>query len=50
MIDIKYRIVINSQSMIGRYQFQLQKIADGGGYEAADRITVINGAHTCVAQ
>ena len=43
-------MVINSQSMTGRYQFQLQKIADGAGYEAADRITVISGAHTCGAQ
>ena len=27
-------------------QFQLQKIADGVGYAAADRITVMNGAHS----
>ena len=29
-------------------QFQLQKIADGNGYVAADRITVINGAHILI--
>ena len=27
-------------------QFRLQKIADGDGYADADRITVINGAHS----
>ena len=36
--------------MTGRYQYQLQKIADGADYAAADRMTVISGAHTCVAQ
>ena len=29
-------------------QFQLQKIADDDGYAAADRITVINGAHSLI--
>ena len=29
-------------------RFQLQKLADGAGYVAADRITVINGAHGCL--
>ena len=29
-------------------QFQLQKKADGDGYVAADRITVINGAHSLI--
>ena len=29
-------------------QFQLQKRADGAVYEAADRITVINGAHSLI--
>ena len=29
-------------------QFQLQKIADRAGYAAADRITVINGAHSLI--
>ena len=29
-------------------RFQLQKIADGAGYAAADRITIINGAHSLV--
>ena len=29
-------------------QFQLQKVADGDGYAAADRITVINGAHSLI--
>ena len=28
-------------------QFQLQKKADGAGYAAADRITVINGSLSC---
>ena len=35
--------------MTGRHQFQLQKkTADGPGYAAADRITVINGAHSSI--
>ena len=29
-------------------QFQLQKIADGAGFAAADRITIINGAHSLI--
>ena len=29
-------------------QFQLQKLADGSGYAAADKITVINGAHSFI--
>ena len=29
-------------------QFQLQKIADGAGYAATDRKTVINGAHSLI--
>ena len=29
-------------------QFQLQKIADGDEYAAANRITVINGAHSLI--
>ena len=29
-------------------QFQLQKLADGGAYGGADRITVINGAHSFI--
>lgn len=29
-------------------QFQLQKIADGEGYAASDRITVISGAHSLI--
>ena len=29
-------------------QFQLQKKADGAGYAAADRITVINGSHSLI--
>ena len=29
-------------------RFQLQKVADGDGYAAADRITVINGAHSLI--
>ena len=43
-------MVINSLSITGRNQFQLQKkkTADGPGYAAADRITVINGAHSSI--
>ena len=29
-------------------QFQLQKVANGAGYAGADRITVINGAHSLI--
>ena len=29
-------------------QFQVQKLADGAGYAAADRITVINGSHSLI--
>ena len=29
-------------------QFELQKVADGDGYAAADGITVINGAHSFI--
>ena len=31
-----------------RVEFQLQKTADDDGYAAADRITVINGAHNLI--
>ena len=34
--------------MTDRHQFQRQKIADGAGYAAADRITVINGTHSSI--
>ena len=29
-------------------QFELQKLADGAGYAAADMISVINGAHSLI--
>ena len=29
-------------------RFQLQKLGDGSGYAAADRITIINGAHSLI--
>ena len=29
-------------------QFQLQKLADGSGYAAANRVTVINGSHSLI--
>ena len=29
-------------------QFQLQKLADGGGYAAADRIALFNGSHSLI--
>ena len=30
-------------------QFQVQKLADGAGYAAADRISVINGSHSLIS-
>lgn len=48
-----YKFTINDRSSFYDWynayfeaQFQLQKIADGVGYAAADRITVMNGAHS----
>ena len=48
-----YKFTINDRSSFYDWynayfeaQFQLQKIADGVGYTAADRITVMNGAHS----
>ena len=50
-----YKFTINDRSAFYDWynayfevQFQLQKIADGSGYAAADRITVINGAHSLI--
>ena len=50
-----YKFTINDRSSFYDWynayfeaQFQLQKIADGVGYAAADRITVMNGAHSLV--
>ena len=34
-----------SISIMDTLKFVLQKIADGGGYSAVDRVTIINGAH-----
>ena len=51
-----YRFTINDRSSFYDWynayfevQFQLQKTADGSGYAAADRITVINGSHSLIA-
>ena len=48
-----YKFTINDRSSFYDWynayfeaQFRLQKIADGVGYAAADRITVMNGAHS----
>ena len=50
-----YKFTINDRSLFHDWhnayfevQFQLQKLADGAGYVAADRITVINGAHSLI--
>ena len=50
-----YKFTINDRSAYYDWynaffyvQFQLQKLADGAGYAAADRITVINGAHSFI--
>ena len=50
-----YKFTINDRSAFYDWynayievQFQLQKLADGAGYAAADRITVINGAHSLI--
>ena len=50
-----YKFTINDRSAYYDWynaylevQFQLQKLADGEGYAAADRITVINGAHSLI--
>ena len=50
-----YKFTINDRSSFYDWynayfevQFKLQKVADGDGYAAADRITVINGAHSLI--
>ena len=50
-----YKFTINDRSSIYDWynayfevQFQLQKLADGTAYADADRITVINGAHSLI--
>ena len=50
-----YKFTINDRSAFYDWynayievQFQLQKTADGAGYRAADRITVINGSHSLI--
>ena len=50
-----YRFTINDRSTIidffnGYFEVtkELQKIADGAGYAAADRITMINGSHSLI--
>ena len=50
-----YKFTINDRSSVYDWyyayfevQFQLQKIVDRAGYAAADRITVINGAHSFI--
>lgn len=50
-----YKFTINDRSSFYDWynayfelQFQLQKLADADGYTAADRITVINGAHSFI--
>ena len=50
-----YKFTVNGRSSLyDRYnayfevQFQLQKLANGNGYADADRITVINGAHSFI--
>ena len=59
IINIKkktgYKFTINDRTSFfdwynGYFEvrFQLQKLADGAGYAAADRITVINGSHSLI--
>ena len=50
-----YKLTINERSSLYDWynayfevQFQLQKLAGEAGYVAADRITVINGAHSLI--
>ena len=50
-----YKFTINDRSSfydwyngVFEVQFQVQKLADGDGYAAADRITVINNAHSLI--
>ena len=50
-----YKFTINDRSSFFdwyngylKVRFQLQKGADGAGYAAADRITIINGAHSLI--
>ena len=50
-----YKFTINDRSAFYDWfngylevQFQLQKTADGAGYAAADRITVLNGSHSLI--
>ena len=50
-----YKFTINDRSSLFSWnngyfevRFQLQKLADGEGYAAADRITVISGAHSLI--
>ena len=50
-----YKFTINDRSSFYDWynayfevQFQLQVLADGNGYAAADRITVINGSHSLI--
>ena len=50
-----YKFTINDRSSFYDWynayfevQFQLQKIADGAGFAAADRITIINWAHSLI--
>ena len=45
MIDLSF---FDSYNGYFEVCFQLQKIADGAGYAAADRITIINGAHSLI--
>ena len=54
-IENGYKFTINDRSSFYDWynayfevQFQLQKLAEGAGYVAADRITVINGAHNLI--
>ena len=50
-----YKFTINDRSSLYNWynayfevQFQLQKLADGARYVVADRIAVINGAHSLI--
>ena len=50
-----YKFTINDRSSFYDWynayfevQFQLQKLADGDGYAAADRVTVINNSHSLI--
>ena len=54
-IKTGYKLTINGRNSFYDWynayfevQFQLQKIADGAGYAAADRIIVINGTHSLI--